>query len=102
MSADDLQKKLEEGIARGNEARFIIENPIYAESMAKMKQQIVDLWAACPARDSAGREWLWNHYQAALKFEQSLQEVLNTGMLAIRERELSLAEKVGQKLRSVI
>ena len=37
----------------------IIASPIFAESMKNMKQEIIDKWAACPARDTEGREWLW-------------------------------------------
>lgn len=67
--------------------------------MAKMKQGIIDKWAACPARDTEGREWLWQHYQVALKFEETLAEALNTGKLALKERELSLVQKITNAVR---
>lgn len=98
----EREAKLEQEIARSNDARFITENPLFKESMAKLKQGVIDLWAACPARDTPGREWLWQHYQVALKFEETLTEVLNTGKLAVKEREMSLAEKAMTKLRAVI
>lgn len=98
----ERQQQLEQEIARSREAEQIVNTPIFAESMAKMKKDIIDKWAACPARDTAGREWLWQHYQVALKFEESFIEVLNTGKLALKEREMSLAEKVGARIRSVL
>ena len=85
---------LDEKIARGNEARAILTNPVFQDSIDRMKKEIVEKWAACPARDTDGREWLWQHYQVALKFEETLVEVLNTGKVALQEKELSLADKV--------
>lgn len=92
----------EQEIARGHEANQILTNPVFAESMTRMKQEIIDKWAACPARDTEGREWLWQHYQVALKFEEALTTVLNTGKLAIKEREMSLAERFGEKIRNIV
>jgi len=90
---------LDEKIARGNEARAVLTNPVFIDSMDRLKKEIVEKWAACPARDTEGREWLWQHYQVALKFEETLTEVLNTGKLALQERELSMAEKTKKFVR---
>jgi len=98
----DRSIKVEEEIARAREAEQIINAPIYVEAMRKLKQGIIDKWAACPARDTDGREWLWQHYQVALKFEETLAEVLNTGKLALKEREMSLAQKVGARMRNIV
>jgi hypothetical protein len=92
--------KLEKEIARGNQARAIIEDRIFVESMERLKKEIIDKWAAAPARDTDGREWLWQHYQVALKFEEVLTEVLNTGKLAFEERKRSLIERGAGALRS--
>lgn len=96
---EERDVKLEQEIARGREAQSIIEAPIFVESMTRMKQGIIDTWAACPARDTEGREWLWQQYQVAMKFEETLNEVLNTGKLAIAERKASPVEKVKRLFR---
>lgn len=96
----EREQKLDEEIARGNQARAIIEDRIFVESMEKLKRSIIDQWAAAPARDTEGREWLWKHYQVALKFEEALVEVLNTGKLAFEERKRSLLERGAGALRS--
>lgn len=96
----DRDQKLEEEIARGNQARAILNDRVFTDSMAKMKQAIIDQWAAAPARDTDGREWLWQHYQVALKFEEMLTEVLNTGKLAFEERKRNLLERGVDSLRS--
>lgn len=96
---DERQVKNEQEIARGREAQQVINSPVYAESMAAMKKEIIEKWAACPARDTEGREWLWQHYQVALKFEEALNTVMNTGKMALAERELSLVEKAVRIVR---
>lgn len=95
MSPERAEKN-EQEIARSREASQVINAPIYAESMKRMKQEIIDKWAACSARDTEGREWLWQHYQVALKFEETLTEVLNTGKLAIEEKRRSMSERVAK------
>lgn len=95
----ERQEQNERELARAREAQQVLGTPVYRESMAKMKQEIIEKWAACPARDTEGREWLWQHYQVALKFEEALAEVMNTGKLAIKEREMSLVEKAVRIVR---
>jgi phosphopantothenoylcysteine synthetase/decarboxylase len=90
----EREQQLEAEIARSREAQSIVTSPIFVESIAKMKQGIIDKWAACPARDTEGREWLWQHYQVALKFEEAFTEALNTGKLALKEREQSMFQKI--------
>lgn len=80
-------------IARARQAQALVSDPLFAETFKNLKQEIIDKWAACPARDTEGREWLWQHYQVALKFEEALTSALNTGKLAIKEREMSLVER---------
>lgn len=94
MISEQRKQHLEAELARSREAQAIVEAPLYRESMTKMKQGIIDKWAACPARDTEGREWLWQHYQVALKFEETFIEIMNTGKLALKERELSAVDKV--------
>jgi hypothetical protein len=95
----ERESKIEDELARARQAEAILEDKLFKESFASMKQGIIDKWAACPARDTEGREWLWQHYQVALKFEEALTEVLNTGKLALKERELSMADKVKSVFR---
>lgn len=99
---DERKEKVDIEIARGHQARAILGDSVFQESMKRLKEEIVQTWAACPARDTDGREWLWQHYQVALKFEELLTTVLNTGKLALKEREMSLTEKIGQKLRNIV
>tara|TARA_R110000868_G_scaffold51340_2_gene162946 strand:- start:28 stop:312 length:285 start_codon:yes stop_codon:yes gene_type:complete len=84
-----------EEMQRGAQARAITTDPLFIESLAKLKSEVIDKWAACPARDTEGREWLWQHYQVTLKFEQIFQEIINTGKMATQmQKERTLADKV--------
>lgn len=98
MSPERLDQN-EREIARAHQAQAILTDPLFAETFKQLKQEIIDKWAACPARDTEGREWLWQHYQVALKFEEALTTVLNTGKMAVKERELSLVEKAVRIVR---
>jgi hypothetical protein len=90
----------EEEIQRADEAARIMGSALYQEAMRKLKQTVIDQWGAAPARDTEGREWLWQHYQVTLKFEELLTEILNTGKLSrALERERSIGERVRQAFR---
>jgi len=80
---------------RGAQASAIVNDPLFVEAMARLKTEVIDKWAACPARDVEGREWLWQHYQVTCKFEQIFTEIINTGKMATQmEKERTLADKV--------
>ena len=76
--------KTDEEMKIGAQAESLLNDPIIRGALDKMKEEVVNQWAACPARDVEGREWLWRHYQLALKFEENLQSVINTGKLATK------------------
>lgn len=86
---------LNEEMQRGAEARQIIENPLVVECMTKLKEAVIGQWSACSARDTEAREWLWQHYQAILKFEEFFTEVLNTGKMATQmHKEKTVSERI--------
>lgn len=86
---------LDEESQRGQQAAGIVNDPLFIEAMTKLKNEVITLWSACPARDVDGREWLWQHYQVTLKFEQIFQEMINTGKMASQmKREQTLADRV--------
>lgn len=85
----------EQEMQRGAAAQYIVNDPIFAEAMTKLKTEVIGKWAACPARDVEGREWLWQHYQVTLKFEEILTEIINTGKMATQmERERTIGERI--------
>ena len=94
MSPEDRDINLEQRIARANEARAVLENKLVRETLDKIREDIVDQWASCPARDTEGREWLWRHYQAAAKFAEKFALMVEDGDVAYKERKLTLVERM--------
>lgn len=93
----------EEEIARGAEAARIVNSAVFADSLKALKDEIIANWSAASARDTDGREWLWQHYQVALKFEEHLRSIINTGKLAGQmEKERTRAEKVARFVRDAL
>lgn len=86
----------EQEIQRGEEADRIIHAPIFIEAMEKIKSEITDQWGASSAKDTQSREWLWHHYQAALRFEDLLKNVMNTGKMASLKKSETLREKAAR------
>lgn len=91
----------EDRIARGNRATQIVNDPLFGESLAKMKQEVIDMWAATPTRDREGRDWLWLHYQVACKFEEAFVSVMNDGKMAAETLRIKRNETAMEKLSNV-
>lgn len=83
----------EQEIIRGEEADRIINAPVFIEAMEKIKSHIVEQWGAASAKDTQSREWLWHHYQAALRFEEILTSVMNTGKMAALKKTETVRDK---------
>lgn len=83
----------EQEISRGIDAERILNEPVFKDAMERMRAEIVSQWAAVSAQDTKGREWLWNHYQVALKFEDILKYAMQTGKMAKLKQEQSLKER---------
>lgn len=86
----------EQEIIRGEEADRVLNTPVFIEAMEKIKSQIVEQWGAASAKDTQSREWLWHHYQAALRFEDILKNVMNTGKMAKLKKSETLREKAAR------
>lgn len=76
---------LEERIYSGNRAREILENEVFAQAMADIKQEVINQWQQSPARDSEAREKLWMMLKLAEKLEACIKTTLDTGTLASLE-----------------
>jgi hypothetical protein len=63
-------------------AREVLDKPIVRKALSDMQKAVISKWAATGAGEVEAREFLWHHYQAILKFEETFQETLQTGQLA--------------------
>jgi len=85
----------EDELRRAEQARQALETPIVKETLDYMEREITEAWAACPARDLDGREWLWRQMTATRKFRELLRGTMESGKIAaaqLREKE-SLAKR---------
>lgn len=95
---DERKTRLRDTALRGVDARQVLENPAYQAAMKAMKDQITKEWAECPVRDVEGQKLLLQLHKLAVKFENMLSGMVETGKLAQMnldaERDESLARKV--------
>lgn len=84
----------EQEISRGEDARRILNEPLFKEAMQQMKDEVIKMWGETPVRDREGREWLWQFYQAATKFENTLVSYMETGKMAALKQKQSLTDKL--------
>lgn len=83
-------------IARGEEAERLLSHPLFKECMQRMKDEIIAQWSAAPARDTDGREWLWQFHQVAHKFENTLRNLMETGKMASIKKRETLKERAAK------
>lgn len=67
---------------RGIEARILLENSLLQDALKAIETEVVEQWAACPARDTEGKEALWQLMKTAQKFKGILTGYVQTGQLA--------------------
>jgi len=72
----------EDEIRRGEEASRIANNPLFKESMAVLKQALIDQWQLTPLKDTEMREHLWAIYVGTHKFEEILRSIMDSGKMA--------------------
>ena len=79
----------------GEQARRILDDPMYQNAFQTVGQGIVDKWKSSPARDPEGREALWNMLHLLNTVHKVFEETLTTGKLA--EKSLTEIEKRGRR-----
>ena len=72
-------------MARGQQARQILESPLWTDAWEKLNNQIRQEWRNSPARDVEGREALWLMTCVADKVRRNIEQVLRTGELAQKQ-----------------
>ena len=91
----------DEELRRANQAQQVLDTPIVKETLEFMEREITEMWLACPARDTEGREWLWRQMTVARKFKDLLRGTMESGKIAaaqLREKE-SLAQRALKAVR---
>jgi hypothetical protein len=80
---------LHRAVNRAQQARNILENPIYIESFKDLEAQLIAAWIASDPRDNEGRERCFAQIHANRKQRDYLASVMSNGSIAEAEiREL--------------
>lgn len=77
----------EEERIRGEQARQIIESPIWKEAWDEFEQSVLKKWRNEPNIETAGREALWLSLRIADKARKNIERVMQTGQMANRQLE---------------
>lgn len=85
-------------LRRGEQARQVIENPIYSEAIAAVKQGIFDKWANAPMRDREGHHELKLMLKLLGELTGYIETTMQTGKMASMQLE---QERKMTKLRAV-
>ena len=72
----------EEEIYRGNEARSVINNPIYKEALILLKAQMMETFQRTKYDQKEEREEIWREMKVLDALERQLESVMRTGRLA--------------------
>ena len=81
------QDKLSQEVRRSDKAKQILENPIFKESIEKLKNLYTQSLFNTGAKEQDTREKLWLAYNVVGKVEDHIKEILDTGKLATKQLE---------------
>jgi hypothetical protein len=75
----------EKEIQRGQQAKRILEDPIYVEALQKVSQELDQEWINSPIRDTEGREKIYMMRKMLGVLHVQIQSVMETGKLATKQ-----------------
>ena len=83
----DEQGKLQQEVSQSNKAKQLLDNPLFKESLDKLKKLYAESLFNTGAKETETREKLWLAYNIVGKVEQHIREILDTGKLANKQLE---------------
>ena len=81
------KSKLNKEVSQANQADLILKNPLFKESINKLKKLYSESLFKTGAEEQSTREKLWLAYNIVGKVEQHFTELVETGKLAKRQLE---------------
>jgi hypothetical protein len=78
------EDKLQAAISRGARAEALLNNDLLQEAFARLEQDYIEAWKISPARDTDGRERLWQAVNIVAKVRDHMVNVVNDGKLSQR------------------
>lgn len=74
-------------LARGERANKILNDPVFVDAFAKVKEAILAKFEASPVRDAEGREHLFKMLKALNDAKCCLEQVMNDGKVVLHLKE---------------
>lgn len=87
---EDQKANLEEESRRGDQARQVMNNPVFREALLMMKADLLSGFEQSGAKQDDERKELWRMIRTLNKFEAQLTDIMQTGELAKK----SLMQKI--------
>lgn len=81
----DRIARLQAKFNRGEEARKILENPLFIHAMEEMERDIVLAMKRLNAGDEKGRDTLWRELRALTRMRGKFTQYVNSGESAAKE-----------------
>ena len=72
---------------RGEQARQIVEHPLWAEAWAEYEKAVIAKWRNSPEIGTEAREALWLSLRIAEKARRHIESVMVTGRMAAEQLE---------------
>ncbi len=69
-------------VARGNQARAVMDNPIVAEALTSMQRRAHEAWEASSYEDTPGREEAYRMLRAIKTFRSEFEMMIRDGAVA--------------------
>lgn len=91
-------------VARGDQARAILDNPLYSESFEAVERELMTRWKTDASLTAEGRERVFLMVTLLGQARQALTTTMQTGkMAAIQlQQERSRRERLATGLRSIV
>lgn len=74
--------ELSEEQQRGEQARMLLENPIYIETLQAVRNGIIQAWESAPIRDKEGANELKLMLKLLGDVQRNIETVMQTGKMA--------------------
>ena len=79
------EDKLQTSITRGARAEALLKNELLQESLVTLERDYIEAWKTSSARDTDGRERLWQAVNIVGKVRDHIVKVVNDGKLSQRQ-----------------
>lgn len=91
----------DEELRRGEQARQVIENEIYAEAWKSVRDGIISAWESAPIRDKEGQNELKLMLKLLTDVRRNIETVMNTGKMAkIQIERESMFKRAVNRMRA--